>query len=219
MKRAVVTLFVLCLLGFATTGWAMGKGGSVLAIQIGQGTADVVDTDLSGGAWQPVPQPEINLQAEFWHAFSDDYAFNVSGGAGYFNEKREPTSANKSTNPTITVTVTSYRFRVGGDRFGQIGDRLTVFLGPGIEFWSGKGKEEYSGAGATPTETGPNTNRFGLGGRMGGFLKLSEQMSLVGHIGHTWGYASVSKDGGKTTWWPSSFEGAGGIAYNFGSLK
>ena len=219
MNRACIALFVLCLLGPASSAWAMGKGGSVLAIQIGQGTADVVDTDLSGGTWQPTPQPEINLQAEYWHAFADDYAFNISAGGGYFNEKREPTSANVATSPTIKLTVTSFRVRIGGDRVGQVGDRMTIFAGPGIEFWSGKGKEEYSGANATPTENGPTTSRFGLGGRIGAFVKLSDMMSLVGHIGHTWVYASVDKDGGKTTCWPSSFDGAGGIAFNFGSSK
>ena len=219
MKRAGLVLFVLCVLGSASNGWAMSKGSSVLAIQIGQGTADVVDTDLQGGLWVPAPQPEINAQLEYWHAFADDYAFNISAGAGYFMAKLEPTSANAATDPTLKLTVTSFRVCVGGDRVGQVGDRLTIFMGPGIEFWSGKGKETYEGANASPEETGPTTTRFGLGGRMGGFLKCSDKVSLVGHIGHTWGYASVSKDGGKTTWWPSSFEGAGGVAFNFGSSK
>ena len=101
----------------------------------------------------------------------------------------------------------------------DVADYRHVYGGPGIEFWSGKGKETYEGANASPDETGPTTTRFGLGGRMGGFLKCSDKVSLVGHIGHTWGYASVSKDGGKTTWWPSSFEGSGGVAFNFGSSK
>jgi len=219
MKRAGLVLFVLCVIGHASTGWAMSKGSSVLAIQIGQGTADVVDTDLQGGLWAPAPQPEINAQLEYWHAFADDYAFNISAGAGYFMAKLEPTSANSATTPTLKLTVTSFRVCVGGDRVGQVGDRLTIFMGPGIEFWSGKGKETYEGANASPDETGPTTTRFGLGGRMGGFLKCSDKVSLVGHIGHTWGYASVNKDGGKTTWWPSSFEGSGGVAFNFGSSK
>src|SRR6266581_4375934 len=84
MKRAGLVLFVLCVLGSASNGWAMSKGSSVLAIQIGQGTADVVDTDLQGGLWAPAPQPEINAQLEYWHAFAEDYAFNISAGAGYF---------------------------------------------------------------------------------------------------------------------------------------
>ena len=218
-RVAVPALLLMFVLGPATTGWAMSKGASILAIQIGQGTADVVDTDLGPGVWVPAPQPEINAQLEYWHAFADDYAFDVSAGAGYFHQKQEPTSANAATSPSITLTVTSFRARIGGDRVGHIGDRMTIFFGPGIDFWTGKGKEKYEGANATPEETGPSTIRYGVSGRMGGFMKLSDALSLVGHIGHTWGYASADKDGGKTTWWPSSFEGAGGVAFNFGSSK
>src|SRR2546422_9250054 len=121
----------------------MSKGSSVLAIQIGQGTADVVDTGPIGGGWQPVPQPEINAQAEYWHAFADDYAFNISAGAGYFNEKKEPTSADKATTPPLKLTLTSFRVRIGGDPVGQVGGRLPPFMGPRVYFLEGKGKAAY----------------------------------------------------------------------------
>src|SRR2546425_793037 len=103
MKKTVTSLASLALLLAATGAQAMSKGSSMLAIQIGQGTADVVDPELSAeNLWSPSPVPEINAQLEFWHAFADDYAFNISGGAGVFNVKAE--SKDKVANSTIKLT-------------------------------------------------------------------------------------------------------------------
>ena len=217
MKGTLISLATLSLLLTTTGAHALVKGTSMIAIEIGQGTADVVDPEQNQSLWQPAPVPEISAQVEFWHAFADDYAFNISGGAGYFSMNAEP--MNKTANSTIKLTTTSFHARVGGDRVGQVGDRLTLFLGPGIEFWSGKAKEKYEDGppASRSEETGPTTTRFGLSGRIGGFMKLSESVSLTGRIGHTWGYASVDKDGAKTTWLPSSFDGAGGVVFAFGA--
>jgi len=50
-------------------------------------------------------------------------------------------------------------------------------------------------------------------------MKVSDNVSIVGRVGHNLGYASSSADNGnaKITWWPSSFDAAWGLAFAFGS--
>ena len=110
--------------------------------------------------------------------------------------------------------------RVGGDRVGQVGDRLTVFIGPGLEFFTGKAKEKFEGGGGPTVENeSSSTTRFGVSGRVGGMMKISDNVSIVGRVGHNLGYATSSADKGnaKITWWPSSFDAAWGLAFAFGS--
>jgi len=101
--------------------------------------------------------------------------------------------------------------RVGADRVGAIGDRLVFFMGPGIEYWSGKQKLKI---GAPETES-ESTSRFGVSGRVGGFMMLAEKVGIMGQVGHTFGIAKAEEGGAESTWIPSSFNASWGLTFLF----
>lgn len=202
-------LFVVIAVGLAVATGTASADGSKLSIGLGQGIADGYSaaTVGTGSYLSPTTAPETNVGAEFWHSFSDDYAIALSGAYGFSSMKREGAAA---TDPEVKATGKSLKFRIGGDRLGKVGEKLVVFMGPGIEYWTGKQKLKV---GATESES-KSTNRFGVSGRIGGFMMLSEKVGIMGQVGHTFGLAKAS-DGAKTTWMPSSFNASWGLTFGF----
>jgi hypothetical protein len=48
-------------------------------------------------------------------------------------------------------------------------------------------------------------------------MMLGGSTGLVAHLGHRIGYATAEQSGdARSTWWPSSFEGAMGFLFVFG---
>jgi len=209
MRKSWMVLVTLCLAASAGSASAAGKGGSMLSIGLGQGVADGYAPASVGMAsyLAPTTAPETNAGVEYWYSFSDDYAIALSGAYGFSSMKWEGAAAG---DPEIKATGTSIKVRVGGDRMGKVGDRLVVFMGPGIEYWTGKQKLEVGG---TSNES-KSVSRFGVSGRIGGFMMLTEKVGIMGQVGHTFGMASV-EDGAKTTWMPSSFNASWGLTFGF----
>ena len=209
MRRSWMVLALLCLAVTAGSASAAGKGSSMFSIGLGQGVADGYAPATVGASTYlaPTTAPETNAGVEYWYSFSDDYAMALSGAYGFSSMKWEGATAG---DPEIKATGTSIKVRVGGDRMGKVGDRLVVFMGPGIEYWTGKQKLEV---GSTSNES-EAVSRFGVSGRIGGFMMLTEKVGIMGQVGHTFGMASV-KDGAKTTWMPSSFNASWGLTFGF----
>lgn len=160
--------------------------------------------------------PEIGGNAEFGMAMSDDYSMVLSGDFRFGSLKQEPTTNAASGSPTLKATSTAYKVRLGGDRTGKIGDRFHWFMGPGLEYASGKAKFEDYAPSPDNDVKGEPTNKFGINGRIGGVMMLSPQVGIKGQIGDTFGMASVKDTGGKTTMYYSSFESAWGVQFTFG---
>lgn len=196
---------VVTVIGLAMAADSASAEGHKLSIGLGQGVADgyAATTVGSGSYLSPATAPETNVGAEFWHSFSDDYAGALSGAYGLSSMKWEGAA---SGDPEIEATGKSLKFRLGADRLGKVGEKFVVFMGPGIEYWTGKQKLTV---GATESES-KSTNRFGVSGRIGGFMMLSEKVGVMGQVGHTFGFAKAS-DGAKTTWMPSSFNASWGL--------
>ena len=205
MKGIVV---VAAVIGLVMTAGAASAAGSKLSIGLGQGVADgYAQTTVGSGSYlSPTTSPETNLGAEFWHSFSDDYAVALSGAYGLSSTKWEGAASGDS---EIKATGKSLKFRLGADRLGKIGDKLTFFMGPGLEYWTGTQKLKE---GSVETES-ESTNRFGVSGRIGGFMALSEKLSIMGQVGHTFGFATA-KDVAKTTWMPNSFNASWGLTFS-----
>lgn len=207
MKKVLMAMVALCLVVPA----AMAADGarSRLSIGLGQGVADgySVATVGAGDYLAPTTAPEINVGAEYWYSFSDDYAFALAGAYGFSSMKWEGATAG---DPEIKATGKSFKVRVGGDRVGRVGDRLTVFMGPGLEFWSGSQKLDVGGS----SDESESVTRFGVSGRIGGFMALTESVSIMGQVGHTFGLATA-EDEAKSTWLPSSFNASWGLAFAF----
>ena len=226
MKRAAAAIAGLVLMAIAPAAWAESKGGSMLAIELTNGTADFADK-LSGtttGASNTAEyitaydHSEIGIQGQFWKMMSEDYAFTITAGWGFFTETDKPGQGAAAGSPDAKFSISSFNIRVGGDRVAKVGERMSLYAGPGIEFWSGSAKFEPDPFGTTGTGEYQNesTTRWSLSGRLGGTMWLSEYVGLTGHIGGRYGIASVEEDGAKASWWPSSIESSVGLLYSFG---
>lgn len=201
---AAVSLVVLGS-GFASRAAVAGE--SKLSVGLGQGTADgySATTVGTGNYLAPTSTPETNVGVEYWHGFDENTALALSGAYGFSSMKWEGAA---SGDPEIKATGTSIKFRAGVDRTGKVGERLTVFLGPGLEFWSGKQKLTVAGTGNESN----SVTRYGVSGRIGGFMALTDKLSIMGQVGHTFGMATVT-DGAKSTWLPSSFNASWGLTF------
>ena len=224
MKRATVALAGLLLTVLAPGAWALGKGGSMFAIELTHGIASVADSSQgrlnaagASGFLSSYDHSEVGVQGQYWYMMADDYAVAVSAGIGFFTETDEQGSKGAPVGGAdMKFSLSSFNLRLGGDRVAKVGDRAIVYGGPGLEFWSGKAKfENFPVLGPREYE-GENTTRIGLSARLGGIMMLGEYVGLTGHIGGRYGYASVEEQGAKATWWPSSVEAATGLVYMFG---
>lgn len=208
MKRCLMAAVLMACTAAAVHAAPIQKGSSIFTIQVNEGVADLY-SPTGDGYVTAYSHSEVGLQAQYFHFFRDDYAFNVTAGFGWFSEKDEPGPAALPGSPDLKYTQSSWKVRVGGDRVAHLTDRIHLFAGPGFEYWSGKAKFE---PGAFETK---NVGRFALSGRMGVHLKMGDSVGIFGQLGHYIGYASVKDGGAKATWWPSGHDGAGGIAFNF----
>ena len=215
------------LIGWSTLLLALGassaladKGKSMLSIGISQGVGDYAGP-LSINASPPgylsnFVAPELGVNIEYWHRFTDDYAVALQGNYGFYSERREPGNAAAPGSQDVEFTSSSFKLRVGGDRIGKIGERFVWFMGPGVEFWNGKGTFKNFAASPNDDVDTESTNRWGISGRFGGVMKLSDAIGIQGQIGHTFGFASVEEQGAKITWYPSSTFAAWGLIFTFG---
>jgi len=206
MKKAIAVLTLLALV-VAPSAFAAGKGTSILSLGLGQGKANI-----------PIVSPivnqmdETNVGAQYWHLFSDDYAFTVAGTFGFGSTKIEDTALNEETKLSLTST---YQFRIGGDRVANVGDRLMVYMGPGITFASAKAKIEQTGS---PDEESERAKTFGINGRIGGIMMLSDAVGIAGEINHTFGRTSYEDSAMdlKVTSWPNSVGAFWALTFLFG---
>src|SRR5262249_26225696 len=139
-----------------------------------------------------------------------EYGLSADLGFGYFKESDTADPAVIGATD-FTQTVSSWHFRLGGDRFAQLTPKLQVFAGPGIQFWSGKAKAKDP----SREVEGPSTTRFALSGGIGAHILMGQNFGLIGHIGQYWGYARADEGGAKTKWLPSGSEGAMGFSFGF----
>ena len=210
-KTALAAIAMLAL--FASSALAATRGTTMLAIQLGSGTADLYDPSdvTTTGFISAFDHSEIQAQAQCWKMMSDDYAFVISGGFGFFGEENEPGTAAAPGATTFKYSQTSFNVRVGGDRVVSVGDRASLYFGPGIEYWNGKAKFEGSG----PTVETEGVSRISLSGRIGGIMNVGSNWGLALDMGHKLGRASAEDRGAKATTWASSFDAHGGLIFQF----
>ena len=216
MRSSIVALALLAVTTAPQAAFAAGKGSSTLSLGLGQGSAETYGpTNLgfaTGSYLEPGQTPETNVGAEYWYGVSDNVSLALAGAYGMSRMEWE---SSDSADPKIKATGTSFKARLGADYVGKLSDRLHFFMGPGLEYWSGKSKLDVGG---TETE-GESVTRVGVSGRLGGFMMLSESVGIMGQVGHTFGYASVDDGGASSNWSPSSFNASWGLSFSFGSGK
>jgi hypothetical protein len=203
VKRGIFAVAALVALTVASPAFAAGQGSSMLAIGVGQAEANILGVIGLG-------LDETNVGAQYWYMFSDDYAFTFGGSIGFGSIKQEDSGP---TPGDFEYALSGYRFRVGGDRVGQVGDRFTIYLGPGIEYQSAKITQKETGS---PDIESESATTFGINGRIGGVMKLSESVGIVGEISNSLGFASYEEGDFKYTWMPNSVNAFWGLNFTFG---
>ena len=214
MKRpalfAAVSLAALVLFAVAPVrAEGLAKGSSLLSIQLTTGTADLATPEGGTGGITAYDHSEWGGAIHFQHLLSDDWALALSGGIGTFKETDTPGTNALPGAEKFEYSQSSYQFRVGADRFVHISPTFHLFVGPGIQYWSGKGKFEQ---GATSVES-ENTTRIAFNGRLGAHIALGDKVGLEGHLGHYFGHASAEDAGAKVSWSPSGIESAVGLSF------
>lgn len=216
MKAVKVAL--ACVLLVAASGVASAarfeKGSNLLSVQLTEGVADLVDPSAAGGWMGAYDHTELGAQVQFWHFLADGAALSVSGGVGFFGETDKPGEA-VTDGTDFKYTQSSWQVRLGADRFAKLNDHLTIFGGPGVQFWQGKAKFDGGPGAFIPALESTNVTRWALEGRLGMHLALTGQVGMFCQLGHYFGYATASDKGSKTTWWPSGHDGAVGLAFAF----
>jgi opacity protein-like surface antigen len=195
----------------ATTAFAGEHSEGLLGIQITNGTADLYSPGAPGYI-SAYDHSEVGIGIQYWRLMSKDYAFTFSAGIGTFSETDKPGTAAPINSTDFKYTQSSWNVRVGGDRAAKVGERAIIYFGPGLEMWSGKAKFDGGPAFTTAYET-QNVTRFGISGRVGGVMLISEKVGINCQIGRYLGIASAEEDGAKASWWPSGFQAAGGLIF------
>lgn len=194
--------------GLAATAADAGEGSEgLIGLQITNGTADLYAS--AGGYPSAYDHSEVGIGIQYWRLMSKDYAFTFSAGIGAFHEKDQPGNSAPPSSTDFEYTQNSWTVRVGGDRAVKVGERAIFYFGPGLEMWTGKAK--FDGGGFPTAYETESVTRFGLSGRIGGVMLLSERFGFNCQIGRYVGHASAEEDGAKVTWWPSGLQASGGL--------
>jgi len=219
--RKLVFLMAAALMLMATSAFARTKtqGGAKensLSIGLAQGTNEYSSGQVTGGYLDPPGIfPELGVTLEYNNKLAADYQLAVGFDYLWGSAKSTPTSAAAPGAPDVKITSASWKIRLGGDRIGSIGDRFTWFLGPGLEYWSGKPK--FDNVFVAGSQDGLTTTKWGINGRMGGVMWINPKMGIFGRLGDSVGSAATEeKQSGKNTWYYSNFEAAWGLRFKLG---
>jgi hypothetical protein len=210
MKRLNVVLIAALVVGTAAVpahAAKLQKGSSVVWIGLNGNVAQLIGPTT--GAANTFESGELGVHAAFSHFLCDAWTVCISGGADVGKSEFNPASGT-----TNKFSSTSYNLRIGGDRYAFINDDVALYAGPGILYWSGRGKNEGSG---DPTFDGewPKVTQVGLNGRVGMYARLGSHYALFGHIGQVIATNSASDTPGKNSWWSNHHEGTVGLALDF----
>lgn len=211
MKRMLATLVFLTLIASA----ANAKG-IVVGFGVMHGVADLAakETTKTGvnGAFKA---DEIGGRFEYWNFMGENYALNFAANVGFSSETDEVRSDAPVGTKEAKFSTSSWSVRLGGDRTWNPLPNTTLFMGPGIEYWTGKAKFEeiYPPGGTYETES---TTRISLHGHTGGIMMMGPNWGISGQLGHKLGMASAEEGGAKTTWWPNSIDGSMQLVFKFG---
>jgi len=213
MKRFVTTAIATsCLLILAGSAQAAGEK-IILGLGLMHSTADLAAN--GGGYNSAFDHSELGGRLEFWDMLAENYALNFEGNLGFFNETDKPGTGAPAGAPEAKYSQTSFSIRLGGDKVYSPLENTKVFFGPGLEFWSGKAKFEDI-PGFPGTYETKNTKRFSLHGHVGSIWMFGPGWGISGQLGHRIGMATHDENGAKTTWWPSSLDGAMEFVFAFG---
>ena len=213
MKRLVATLATLALLTAAGQAIAAEKS-IVIGVGLMHSVADLA-TNNGAGYNAAYDHSELGGRFEYWNLMRENYALNFQANVGFFSETDKPGTGAAPGAPEGKYTQSSWSVRLGGDRVWSPLPNTKLFFGPGVEYWTGKAKFEDIASVVGTYET-KNVTRVSLHGHTGAMMMLGPNWGLSGQLGHRIGMASYQEKGAKTSWWPTSVDGAMELIFSFG---
>ncbi len=189
----------------------LDKGSTVLSFQLTHSDADFATPEGGSGFITAYDHSEWGGRGEIQHLVSENWAVAFGFGISTFKETDKPGVNADPSDPKFEYSQSSWNARFGLDRFVHLSPDFHLFVGPGLQYWSGKAKFE-DGPAVIESEA---TKRIALNGRIGADIGLSESVSLKGHLGGFLGPASADDAGAKASWMASGQEGGFGIAFHF----
>ena len=188
------------------------KGSTVLSFQLAHGDGDFATPEVfDPGFITAYDHTEWGGQVQVQHLVSENWALSVALGIGTTKETDSPGTNAPLASDDFEYTQSSWNVRVGLDRMAHITPEFHLYVGPGLQYWSGKAEFDD---GTTSIES-ENASRIALSGRIGAHIALSESFGLNGHIGGYIGRASAEDANAEASWTPSGNDGALGIAFTF----
>lgn len=187
------------------------KGSTVLSFMLTHGDADFVTPEAGTGYITAYDHTEWGGGIQLQHFVSENWALAVSAGIGTTSETDKPGDNASPGDLDFKYSQSSFNGRVGFDRFVHLSPEFHLFAGPGLQYWSGKGKFD-DGTSEIESEA---TNRIALSGRMGAHVAIGESFGLTGYLGGYLGRASGEDAGAEASWTPSGHDGAMGVSFSF----
>jgi len=188
---------------------APSKGNSFLLLQLTNGDVSYASPLSAGGSISAYPQTEWGGGAQYQHMLSPEWAIVLGGGIGTYKETDTPQAT--GTDPKVEYKQTSWNARLGADRFIKLTEKVNLFTGPGVVYWSGKAKTIVGGV----TDERPKTTRIALDGRLGANVLIGKTWGLSGQIARYVSRATAKDSGAKAEWWPSGTSGAVGLMFSY----
>jgi len=211
MSRLLLLGLLILPIAAGTSAAAMGKGTSVLAIQLTEGDGDFVTYEGGLGEISHRRHSDMGVQGQYFYMWNDDYTVTVGAGIGFARETDNPGVNGLVGQPSVREFFRSWQFRVGSDRVGKLNDRFHVHAGPGFQVWGGNSELQRG----TTVLKSATSLRLALDGRIGVMLNWGESFGMAGQVGHYWGYASAKDAGAEAKFTPSGANAAMGVFFSF----
>ena len=230
--KGLITLLFLILTAFGVTSFAqdqgenfMSAGKVIVSLQLAAGQVRVADTNGQvPSIFFPYDQNGLELGASY--GLSNHWAVSLSGNLGFSSYKNEypDTIVGVPAKIEDKVKSSTWGIRGGLDCYIQVSDKFVIFAGPGLMFNRAKINHEVKIEPDTlpffPGNDNPWTNSISLSGRLGGLVKISNNVGFSGSFGQEYSYSWWNVNSGGTDykwkWWTSSLNARMGLIFYFG---
>ncbi len=213
MKRLASSIALVAAVALAAVP-AHAEKSIVVGFGVMHGVADLA-SNTGNGVNSAFQSPEIGGRFEYWNFMKENYALNFQANFGFQSETDKPRNDAATGRREAKFTSSSWGVRLGGDRTWNPLPNTTLFIGPGVEYWTGKAKFVDVGGNNGTYET-ESVTRVSLSGHTGAMLMMGSNWGISGQLGHKLGMASYEENGGKSSWWPNSIDGAMELIFKFG---
>lgn len=211
-RRFLLVPAALVALAFSATpvaAWRAGLALTSATADLGGSLFDPTQRDL-----RPYDVPETGVRLSVQSALGDRWAVEAGAGWSAYSLRIEK-PAGDCVDPLRCdrlevehAQTSAWSGRVSLLRMTAPDARLSLFAGPGVEWWSGHATHRLDDGSSTD---GPSTTRLSALLRFGAELPVHRGLRLRCAVGERWGRAHTVYGLNSSTWWPGNFEAELGL--------